>query len=437
MVTSIMSSGKIEKHQDKSSLDYYKVKRDLDILKSKHGFHTELISLYIPPSRPIAAVMSYLRNEISESSNIKSKSTRQMVTDAITGILARLKILVDSKVNSETGFILFDGFIPYRGPGTEREEQYVIIPPETVRSFVYHCAAEFFTQPLEDMLKDKATIGIISIERNENAIGTLRGKHVEILDVMTSGIHGKHKAGGQSQHRFERLIEEAAREFYKRVGEHSNSIFGEIKELDGILLGGPGLTKQEFLEGPFLRDEFKAKILMPLLDTDGGGETGVRSLLFKAQDILRDTEFMKERKIIEKFMDQVARDTGMIVYGLRETIDALNNAAVESLLLSEGLNKIRVSRACNGCNKVTDTFVTALEVDKKVEQFRTGECPECKTGYVNAKIEKQDAIEYLGDLASKSGTTIRMVSTATEPGKVLHHTFGGVSGFLRYKYVAS
>ncbi|MBN2151082.1 MAG: peptide chain release factor aRF-1 [Candidatus Lokiarchaeota archaeon] len=431
-----MSSGKID-HHDKSSIDYYKVKRDLDVLKSKRGYHTELISLYIPPSRPLAAVIGYLRNEISESSNIKSKSTRTMVTDSITSLIARLKIISDGKVESETGFILFDGFIPLRGPGTEKEEQYVIIPPENVRSFIYHCASEFLTAPLEEMIKDKATIGIISIERNESAIGTLRGKHVEILDTMTSGIHGKHRAGGQSQHRFERLIEEAAREFYKRVGEHSNTIFGEIKDqLDGILIGGPGLTKQEFLEGPFLRDELKAKVLKPLLDTDGGGETGVRGLLYKAQDLLRDTEYMKERKAIDKFMDHVARDTGLITYGLRETIDALANSAVEILLLSEGLNKVRVSRVCNGCGKETDIYIPTMEVDKKVEDLRTGECPECKTGFVNSKIEKQDTVEYLGELAAKSGASVRMISTATEQGKVLHDTFGGVAGFLRYKYSA-
>ncbi len=428
-----MSSGKIE-HHDKSSIDYYRVKRDLDILKSKHGYHTELISLYIPSSRPLAAVIGYLRNEISESSNIKSKSTRQMVTDAITSLIARLKIISESKVESETGFILFDGFIPVHGPGSEKEEQYVIIPPEPVRSFIYHCAAEFHTSPLEEMLVDKSTIGIISIERNESAIGTLRGKHVQILDTMTSGIHGKHKAGGQSQHRFERLIEEAAREFYKRVGEHANTIFGEIKELEGILIGGPGLTKQEFLEGPFLRDEHKAKVLKPLLDTDGGGEYGVRSLLFKAQDLLRDTEFMKERKVIDKFMDHVARDTGMITYGLREVLDALNNAAVEALLLSEGLAKVRVSRVCSGCSKETDIFVSSMDADKKIGEFRTGECPECKTGLVNSKVEKRDAVEFLGELGAKSGSKVRMISMATEQGSVFHNTFGGVAAFLRYKY---
>src|SRR5271157_3776503 len=107
---------------DKSGIDYYKVKRDLATLKSKHGYHTELISLYVPPSRPIDKVIGYLRNEISESSNIKSKSTRQMVTDAITSLIARLKVLSDNKVQSSNGFILFDGFIPRHGPARKRKK---------------------------------------------------------------------------------------------------------------------------------------------------------------------------------------------------------------------------------------------------------------------------------------------------------------------------
>src|SRR5271157_501783 len=420
---------------DKSGIDYYKVKRDLATLKSKHGYHTELISLYVPPSRPIDKVIGYLRNEISESSNIKSKSTRQMVTDAITSLIARLKVLSDNKVQSSNGFILFDGFIPRHGPGTEEEEKYFIIPPEPVTTFMYHCASEFLTEQLEGMIKEKGTFGLISIERNESSIATLRGKQITIIETMTSGIHGKHNMGGQSQHRFERLIEEAAHEFYKRTAEHANTAFMDLKDdLEGILIGGPGLTKEEFLDGPWLRDELKKKVLYPLLDTDGGGEIGVRLLLQKGKDILRETEFQKEKVAIDKFIDNVARDTGMVIYGLRETIDAIQNAAVETTLISEGLNKVRISRTCNGCKKEDDYFVHNLDVEKKVELLTTGECPECKVGFVNAIIEKKDAVEYLGDIAEKSGAGVRMISTNTEEGKMFQKTFGGIGGFLRYKY---
>lgn len=420
---------KIEKH-DKNTIDYYMVRRDLELLKGKKGYHTELISLYIPPNRPLSMVSNYLKNELSESSNIKSKTTRKNVTDAITSLIAKLKVLD----NTPNGLVLFDGFIPVHGPGTEREESYVIIPPEPVSSFKYHCAAEFFLDPLEDMLKDRSTYGLISISRNETAIGTLRGTHVDIITVLTSGIHGKHTAGGQSQRRFERLIEEAAREFYKRCGDNANQIFSEISDLEGIILGGPGFTKDEFIEGPFLRDEFKVKVLKPHVDTDGGGEYGMRTLLFKAQDILKETEFMKEKLLIEKFMGHIARDSGMVVYGLHETLDALKNSAVELLLLSDELKKTYISRACNGCAKVDEYFVPADEAEHKIEDLTSGECPDCSTGYVNAKILTRDLVEHFGVIAGQVATEVRMVSTDIEEGKMFKTTFGGIGGFLRYKY---
>jgi peptide chain release factor subunit 1 len=422
-------SGKIEKH-GASTIDSYKVKRDLAMLKKLKGFHTELISLYIPPERPISMVMNYLRNEVSESSNIKSKTTRKNVTDAITGLMATLKV----QSNTENGLILFDGFIPVKGPGTEKEFSAVIIPPEPVPFFKYNCGAEFLLEPLEDMIKDKSTIGLVSISRNETAIGWLRGMKVEIVSTIQSGIHGKHSAGGQSQHRYERLIEEAAHEFYKRCAEHAEKVFDEIPDLTGIIVGGPGLTKNEWLEGPYLRDEYKRKVLQPLLDTDGGGETGVRTLLFKAQDILRDTEFVKQKKIFDRFMDNVARDTGMIIYGINETLDALKNAAVEQLLLSEKLGRTHIVRTCNGCGKEDHFFVKTPDAQDKIDSLKTGECPDCNAGYVGAKVKSEDLIEYLGELANQSGTDVLIMSADFEEGATYLKTFGGVGGFLRYKY---
>ena len=69
----------------------YDFKRDLEELRDLSGRGTELISLYVPPTRQISDVMAYLRNEYSQSSNIKSKSTRKNVMAAIESIMSRLK----------------------------------------------------------------------------------------------------------------------------------------------------------------------------------------------------------------------------------------------------------------------------------------------------------------------------------------------------------
>ena len=78
-----------------NDLSIYRTKQKLDELRQKKGFHTELISLYIPHDRKISDVTNYLKNEISESQNIKSKLTRKNVLDSINSILGQLKNTMD------------------------------------------------------------------------------------------------------------------------------------------------------------------------------------------------------------------------------------------------------------------------------------------------------------------------------------------------------
>ena len=57
------------------SVERYILKKKLKFLEKKQGFHTELVSLYIPPTKKISDMTTHLKNEIAESSNIKSKLT--------------------------------------------------------------------------------------------------------------------------------------------------------------------------------------------------------------------------------------------------------------------------------------------------------------------------------------------------------------------------
>jgi len=76
---------------DMTQRQIYDLKRQLEELKKCRGKHTELISLYVPPSKQIFDVVSYLRNEYSQSQNIKSKTTMKNVLSAIESIMSRLK----------------------------------------------------------------------------------------------------------------------------------------------------------------------------------------------------------------------------------------------------------------------------------------------------------------------------------------------------------
>jgi len=219
------------------SYQRFKLKKVVDTLAKKKGLHTELITLYIPPDRQISDVIGTLRTEYGTATNIKSKSTRKNVMDAIQTVMQRLKIIPKPPPN---GLAVFAGAIPHGAPGSEKMEIYLIEPPEPVNVYIYRCAAEFWLDPLREMLTPKESYGLISIDRSAASWALLRGTSLNIVKSIKSGIMGKHRAGGQSQRRFERLIEQAAHEFLTRSGELTREFFEDIPD---IL---PTLAKREF-----------------------------------------------------------------------------------------------------------------------------------------------------------------------------------------------
>ena len=113
----------------RTSLQKYRLRKAIEYLKKKEGRGTELISLYVPPGRSISEVVNMLRQEYGTASNIKSTTTRKNVQDAIVKVMQRLKLF---RQVPENGLVIFCGSIPQNGPGSEKIETYVIVPPEPI-----------------------------------------------------------------------------------------------------------------------------------------------------------------------------------------------------------------------------------------------------------------------------------------------------------------
>ncbi len=408
----------------------YLLKKKLDILKNKKGFHTALISLFIPPGRKISDVTGYLKQEIGESSNIKSKTNRKNVIDSITALLGQLRNI---KEVSSTGLIMYSGQIPEDfKPGTEKSEMYLIEPPEPLTSFKYYCASEFLLDPLYDMVSEKGTYGIINIENKEAAIGWVRGPHLEICKTFTSGIHSKHNAGGQSQRRLERLIEEGAQNFYRHVGEVANQIFLEIEgDLLGLFISGGGLSKEKFVKKGVLDYRLEEKII-DFVDVSYSGEAGVRETVIKIQDKLVDLRYIKEKRIFNEFMEHIVKDDGLATYGEKEVRAALNMGAVNKLLISESVNLRRLFLKCENCGYEEERTEVPDRISKISENLKSDECPQCKSNLYQV-INEMDIVENLGAIAKDQGSQIEILSSETEGGISLFQTFGGIAAIQRFK----
>lgn len=417
-----------EESKKSQDLKRFKTKKLLNFLREKKGFHTELISLYIPHDRKLSDVTNYLKNEISESQNIKSKLTRKNVLDSISSLLGQLKNFNDVP---ENGLIMFSGAIPQgNAPGTEKNEIYLLDPPEKVTTFKYHCASEFLLEPLEFMIKDHDVYGLVVVDRGEAAVGYLKGSYIKILKDFTSGTHSKHRAGGQSSVRFSRLIEEGKMRFIRRIANYCNEVFLNMNKLKGIFIGGPGFTKIEFVKDESLDYRLREKIINTV-DIGYGGKEGIRPLVMKIKDDIKNVKYIREKEIIQKFLGELAKETGKAVYGEEEIRKALNYGALDYLIFSEDLDLIIIKIECDVCKYSEIRSVKPEDLENVKEEFQNTSCPKCQSSLFNI-VEERAIIEEFGEKAESLGTKVEIISSDTEDGEMLLQTFGGMVGLLRF-----
>jgi len=408
------------------SVRLYKVRKLISELSNKEGRGTELVSLYIPPKKPIHEAIANLRDEWGTAGNIKSDTTRNHVQDALTKAMQRLKLY---RTAPDTGLVIFSGALPTNGPGSEVVNVWEIVPPKPVTQYLYQCDDHFHVEWLRDMLREEKVYGILTIDSSEVGMGILSGDRLEVVDVLTSGISGKTRKGGQSARRYERGREMELTYYFNRVGEHATRVFVDNNKVTGLLVGGPGPTKDEFLKGGYLHYELQKKILA-VLDLGYSGREGVRELVDKGSDVLKDVRLVEEKRLVQKFLAEVNKQAGLAVYGLPRVMDALQKGSAEVVLVSDDLDTVRIDAACKKCGTVkTETVAAAKKIQQRQEMTST---PCTKCGATDYEVVEKDLVDVLEELAFQVGSKVEVISSGTEEGSMFK-SFGGVGAILRYR----
>ena len=408
------------------SVKLYKVRKLISELASKEGRGTELVTLYVPPKKPIHEVISNLRDEWGTAGNIKSDTTRNHVQDALTRAMQRLKLY---KTPPETGLVIFCGALPTNGPGSEVINLYEIAPPKPVTAYLYQCDDHFHLEWLKDMLREEKVYGILSIDASEAGLGILSGDRLEIADLLTSGVSGKTRKGGQSARRYERGREMELTYYYHRVSEHATRVFIDSGKVTGMIVGGPGPTKEEFLKGEYLHYELQKKVLV-VLDTSYSGREGVRELVEKASDTLADVRLIEEKKLVQRFLAEVNKPGGLAIYGLARILDAIQKANVEVILVSDDLDTVKLEAKCRKCGTLkSEVTLASAKVQEKQEMMSKG-CAKC--GGMDYDVVEKDIVDILEEMAFQINSRVEVISSGTEEGSMLK-SFGGIAAILRYR----
>ena len=409
------------------SVTLYRIRRLLAELASKKGRGTELISLYIPTKRPIYDILNVLKDEYGTASNIKNDATRNNVQNALTKVMQRLKLY---RKTPENGLIIFCGSLPIEGSTIDEEiKLYEIIPPKPINIFLYRCDDHFHIEILKDMLREEDEIGVISIDTSEAGLGIISGDRVSIVKVLTSGVGGKHRQGGQSARRFERLRETEINEFFRRVAKYACKAFLEDHKVKRLVISGPGMTKEDFYKNEYL-DYRLQKAVIGLVDTSYAGEEGIRETIQRGRELLQDVRFIEERELIEKFLYEASRSDGLAVYGLEPVIQAIKEGSVGTILVLDDIGYYHLLYRCKYCEFEGEKMVKKHDLFTEKAVIEASNCPSC--GRNDWNFMEEDLIDYLYDKALELGATVEVISSKTEHGKMFKN-FGGIGGMLRYK----
>ncbi|MCD6483318.1 MAG: peptide chain release factor aRF-1 [Candidatus Aenigmarchaeota archaeon] len=385
-------------------------------LEKYRGRHTELVSFYLPAGYNLQDAINQIVQEISTAQNIKLKSTRKNVVAALEKIVQQLKLI---KQLPENGLAVFCGNVS-EIEGRQDIRIWLIEPPEKLNVKLYWCDQKFILDPLKDMIKDKDVYGLIVLDAGHATIGLLKGKRTEVIKDFDSNVPGKTSKGGWSQQRYKRIREQALNDYLKRVAEIAGKQFSKTENLKGIIIGGPGPVKDMFYSGDYLPYDLKEKVL-GIKDTGYTGEYGLEELVKRSDDLLREAEILKEKKVLQKFFEAVYKGEN-VVYGYKDTIKALEMGAVDKLIISEDFDFGKFELYCSNCGYE--------EVVEQYEHKLPKKCPKCGGNLFVEKLE--DYTEKIVEMAKQFGTDVVFVSDETPEGKQFY-SMGGIGGFLRFK----
>lgn len=266
------------------------------------------------------------------------------------------------------------------------------------------------------------------MDGNGTLFGTVAGNTREVIHKFTVDLPKKHGRGGQSALRFARLRDEKRHNYVRKVAELAvqHFITNDKVNVTGLVLAGSADFKTELSLSDMFDPRLAAKVIK-VVDVSYGGENGFNQAIELAAESLANVKFVQEKKLIQKYFDEISQDTGKYCFGIDDTLKALDLGAVETLIVWENLDVTRyVLRNAAG----EEIIVHAnKEQEKDREKFI-----DKSTGLEMEQVtEPQSLLEWFAEKYREFGANLEFVTNRSQEGAQFVKGFGGIGGLLRYK----
>ena len=284
--------------------------------------------------------------------------------------------------------------------GSEKNDFYRLyqlsVPPE---NFLVVDSSPYI-RPLALLQDEWEEFVLVFIDGTSARITLLGARLVEEEKEVETDVMGRHKKGGWSQMRFNRLRKEAVDKFYKKVERDLEEVLREEDSVVSIILAGPGKGKKEFLE--YLSLEMREKVSR-VLDMDKN--TPLSEIIKDVTDMVHQDEKITGGRSVE-LLQKMILTGGPALYGLDNVVDASRAGTVKELFVLKG---VRIPGwICERC--------------QAVEKGPKANCPYCK-----GDTSVVDVLEEIIEFVVRNGGELEFIDESP-----YLEGLGGVAAILRF-----
>ena len=223
----------------------------------------------------------------------------------------------------------------------------------------------------------------------------------------------------EKRHNYVRKTAELATQFFINPQTSQPNV-------SGLILAGSADFKTELSQSDMFDPRLQA-IILNVVDVSYGGESGFNQAIELSAEILANVKFIQEKKLIGKYFEEISQDTGKYVFGVDDTLKALEMGAVETLIVWENLDINRF---------VLKNSATGEIVVKHFNKEQEANQSNFRDSATGADLEVQEQmllLEWFANEYKNFGCSLQFVTNKSQEGSQFCRGFGGIGGILRYQ----
>ena len=268
----------------------------------------------------------------------------------------------------------------------------VSLPIQIENEFVVDSSP--YIRPLARIIDEWESFTLVLVSSNYAKIFSVSMGKTDDTKKLSADIMNKHKKGGCSQARFNRLRRGAIHAFLKEVVEDLQKRADER-----IIIAGPGNAKDQFID--LLPFDLKKRVV-DILDMSVDDEN---KLMKESINLISEIEQRESHEAVQHLKEEILKD-GLAVYGFEDTLKAVKNGQVELLIIEKDYKQR--GWICENCQVVGEGIKTS--------------CPYC-----GKNTSEVDVLEEILEFAQRTDANIEF----TDDEEISN--LGHIGAILRYK----